>query len=381
MFDLTLALNLTLHTFSFKKGSLRFPTTRRLVNVLMTLPFFFVLILTNRVFMFLDRFIFPGFRKMNTSNVVFITGVPRSATTYLYKLLAEDKLNFTCFRLWEILFAPSIIQKHILSWILKIDRVIGRPLYHASHLFDRIFLARIARIHEISLANPEEDEMLLIYAFASVYLTFFFPDVPALEPHLFFDEDISAAKRNRIMLFYKKCIQRHVYFYDRDENKYFLSKNPSFISKTTSLAETFENARLIYMLRSPLKTIPSTISLNKNIYSLFSGTLHSNPLSAKTRETIIQWYKMADKSIATRWQHRSITVPFRKVTTDPATTLSDIYTFLKRTPGGSLTQRVNMERQSRAKNVVTHAYESVVGDDILKLKLDFIFQGPFRDDI
>jgi hypothetical protein len=223
--------------------------------------------------------------------------------------------------------------------------------------------------------------MLLIYAFASVYLSFFFPDVPAIEPHLFFDEDISPAKRKRIMLFYKKCIQRHIYFYDRDETKFFVSKNPSFISKTTSLAETFENARLIYMLRSPLKTIPSTISLNKNIYSLFSGTLDSNPLSAKTREAIIRWYEMANKSLATRWQHRSITVPFRKVTTDPATTLSDIYTFLKRTPEASITERINVEQQSRSKNVTPHAYESVVGDDILVRKLDFIFEGPFREDI
>ena len=381
MFDLTLALNLTLHTFSFEKGSLRFPTPRRLMNVLITLPCFFALIVTNRFFMFLDHLIFPGFRKMKVSNLVFITGVPRSATTYLYKLLAEDKHNFTCFKLWELLFAPSVIQKHILSMFLKIDAVIGRPLYRASHLFDRIFLARIARIHEISLSNPEEDEILLIYAFASVYLSFFFPDVSAVEPHLFFDEDISPAKRKRIMLFYKKCIQRHIYFYDRDEQKYFVSKNPSFISKTTSLAETFENARLIYMLRSPLKTIPSTISLNKNIYSLFSGSLNSNPLSAKTRDAIIRWYKMANSSLASRWQHRSITVPFRKVTTDPATTLSDIYTFLKLTPEGSITQRIYMEQQSRSKYVTPHGYESVGEDDILARKLDFIFEGPFRDDI
>jgi omega-hydroxy-beta-dihydromenaquinone-9 sulfotransferase len=331
--------------------------------------------------MALDHVIFPSFGKMKVRNPVLITGVPRSATTYLYKLLAGDRDNFTCFKLWELLFAPSIIQKHILSLIIKVDRWIGRPLYRTSHLFDRIFLARIARLHEISLSNPEEDEILLIHAFASVYLSYFFPDVLALEPHHFFDEDLSNTKRNEIMHYYKKCIQRHVYFYDRDEKKHFLSKNPSFISKTTSLAKTFENARLIYMLRSPLKTIPSTISLNKNIYSIFSGRLDSNPLSAKTKETIIRWYKMADRSMLTHWQHRSKTIPFRKVTSDPATILSDIYTFLKLTPGTSIHQLIEVERKSSLKRMTTHDYQSVEGEDIIKRKLDFIFDGPFRDDI
>ena len=127
---------------------------------------------------------------MKITNAVFITGVPRSATTYLYNSLAKDKRNFTYFKLWEILFAPSIIQKHIVSWILKVDRLIGRPLYRTSLLYDRIFLARIARLHETGLSKPEEDEMLLLYTFTSVYLAYFFPDLPALDPYMFFDEDI-----------------------------------------------------------------------------------------------------------------------------------------------------------------------------------------------
>lgn len=138
---------------------------------------------------------------------------------------------------------------------------------------------------------------MFTYAFASVYLVYFFPDISTLDSYLFFDEEISHRKRNKIMPFYKACFQRHVYFYDQHEEKCFLSKNPVFISKTTSLAETFDSARLIYMLRSPFKTIPSTISLNRNIYSVFSGELEVNPLASKTTETIIRWYKMAEQSI------------------------------------------------------------------------------------
>ena len=231
MFDVFLAINLTAHTFSLKKRSLRFPTIRRVFSALVILPSFLVLIIVNKIFMLLDWVIFPGFRKMKLRKTSFIIGVPRSATTYLFNLLAKDRGHFTCFKLWEILFAPSVIQKYILSGILKLDRLVGRPLYRFSLLMDRIFLAKIAMLHETSLSKPEEDEMLLIYAFGSMYLAFFFPDVPALNPHLFFDEDLSREKRKKLMLFYKRCVQRHVYVFDRREEKFFLSKNPCFISK------------------------------------------------------------------------------------------------------------------------------------------------------
>src|SRR6188768_2686337 len=162
MFDLPLALHLGLHALSFDKKSLRYPTGKRLLTVLVVLPCIFTMTLINRFFMLVDHLLFPGFTKIKVSKGVFITGVPRSATTYLYHLLASDGKNFTCFKLWEILFAPSITQKHLYSWIFKFDHLIGRPLYRTSLWWDRKFLGRIAQLHDTGLSKPEEDEMLLV---------------------------------------------------------------------------------------------------------------------------------------------------------------------------------------------------------------------------
>src|ERR1700741_1425327 len=177
MFDLELAGKLSLRFFSLKKGSLRYPTPRRVLTAFTTIPFLVGLIVINRTFLFLDLLLFPSFRKIKLTKAVFITGVPRSATTYLYSTLASDQRQFTFFRLWELLFAPSIIQKHFFHWLSWIDRRLGRPLYHVSFSWDRLFLSRIARLHKTGLTQPEEDELLLIYAFSSVFLTFLFPDV------------------------------------------------------------------------------------------------------------------------------------------------------------------------------------------------------------
>jgi hypothetical protein len=382
MFDVFLAMNLTTHAFSLKKTSLRFPTINRIFSVLFILPFFFLLIFVNRIFMLLDRVFFPGFRKMQLNNTGFIIGVPRSATTYLFNLMSNDNKQFTCFKLWEILFAPSVIQKYLLSAVIKIDRFIGRPLYRLSLFFDKLFLGKIAKLHEISFSKPEEDEMLMLYTFSSIYLSFFFPEVPALNSHLFFDEEVSAEKRKKLMLFYRSCIQRHVYFFDRREQKIFLSKNPSFVSKLNSIAETFPEAKLIYMLRSPLKTIPSTISLNLNVYSIFSGRRTENPLAELTTEAIIRWYKMADNSIRSRWLNRSVIVPFKKITGQPEETIKEIYTFLDKTPGSIMTRLLISEQENSRNYRSAHKYKIFPGIPAeISLNLDFIFNGKYRDEL
>ena len=383
MFDVLLAINLTAHTFSLKKGSLRFPTVRRIFSVLFILPFFVVLIIVNRFCMLLDRIFFPGFRKIKLEKTGFITGVARSATTYLFDILGKDNQHFTSFKLWEILLAPSIIQKYILLAIIKVDRLAGKPLYRFSLFIDRILLGKIASLHAISFSKPEEDETLLIFAFASIYLSYFFPDVRALDPYLFFDEDLSPKKRKRIMLFYKRCVQRHVYVFDRKEEKYFLSKNPAFVSKTVTIAETFPGAMLIYMLRSPLKTIPSTISLNANVYAVFSGKKRENPLSVKTTEAIIRWYKMADDSIKKHWQNRNITVPFKKITGQPEGIIKEIYEFLKVIPGPAINQLLKTEQENSRNYKSEHKYNNKPGipEEDVSLSLAFIINGKYRDEI
>jgi hypothetical protein len=382
MFDFYLAINLTAHTFSLKKESLRFPTVRRIFSVFCILPLFMILIVVNNLFMLLDSIIFPGFRKIKLNHTCFIVGVPRSATTYLFNILAKDKENFTCFKLWEIILAPSIIQKYILLGVIKIDRLLGRPLYRLSLSFDKVALGKIAKLHEISLSKPEEDEMLFIYTFASIYLSYFFPDVHSLNAHLYFDENVPSKKRKRLMNFYKRCIQRHVYVFNRNSQKIFLSKNPSFVSKTVSIAETFPKAKLIYMLRSPLKTIPSTISLNLNVYSIFSGKKTLNPLAEKTTETIIQWYKMADDSLQRYWSDRSVVVPFKNITGRPRDTVTGIYYFLDRIPGDPIIQILKTEEADSKNYKTTHKYSNSEAEEKeIPLRLDFIFNGTHRNEI
>ncbi len=381
MINWRLAFVLGASTFSLDRKSLRFPVGRRILAVCLLLPFFLVLTFSNRFFMLLDWVFFPFFSKEKIDKPVFIVGVARSATTFLYKTMAKDHEQFTCFRFWELLFAPSIIQKYICVGIIALDRKIGRPVKRLALQMDKIFLKRINRVHETGLNKVEEDEILLLYTFSSMYLNFFYPEVKALDQVLFFDEQFPEKRKKRVMNYYRRCVQRHMYVFGNSSQKTFLSKNPAFISKLGSIADLFPDAKLIYMIRSPYKTIPSVINMNALVSSLFCNTKYLSSGNVRTSEVVMRWYEIADASIRAHWTNRHLIVPFKEVTSNPKETLNAIYSFLaiSSTP---LAFAIRNEEQGLVKqNSTTASYDQKAGvdSDRISSRLKFILEGPYKD--
>ncbi|MBA4367501.1 MAG: hypothetical protein C0403_07665, partial [Desulfobacterium sp.] len=110
--------------FAYHKTGGRF-TFKRIVFILTFPVWYFFLELINWTCLFLDEIFFPGYRRVAVLNPVFVVGFPRSGTTYLHRLLNSDYEQFTSLKLWEILFAPSILQKKFFRILGKIDRMIG----------------------------------------------------------------------------------------------------------------------------------------------------------------------------------------------------------------------------------------------------------------
>lgn len=369
------------HTFSLKKESLRFPVGRRILAVSTMIPFFILLTTINRFFMMLDWVFFPFFTKVKIDKPIFIVGVARSATTFLYKTMAQDREQFTCFRFWELLFAPSIIQKYICVAIIKLDRKIGRPVKWLALLVDKIFLKQINRVHETGLNKVEEDEILLLYTLSSMYLNFFYPEVKALDQVLFFDEQFPEKRRKRVMNYYRRCVQRHLYVFGGATQKTFLSKNPAFVSKLASVSESFPDAKLIYMIRSPFKTIPSVINMNALVSSLFCNTKYPSNGNVRTSEVVMRWYEIADAAIKAHWSKRHIIVPFKDITRNPKRMLLDIYSFLDIAPS-SLAISIGDQEQSLVKGYSAgSSYDQKAGinDADISTRLDFILEGPYKD--
>jgi hypothetical protein len=132
------------------------------------------------------------------------------------------------------------------------------------------------------LFDPEEDEHLLFYAWSTLFAGFVFPYLEELPPYQYFDTEIPRAERDRLMAFYRHCIQRHLY---ATGGRHYMAKNPLFSARIESLLETFPDARIVYLVRNPLDTLPSTISLFRYMWRLFSDIPQRYPY----REEILAW--------------------------------------------------------------------------------------------
>ncbi|HMA86139.1 MAG TPA: sulfotransferase [Desulfosalsimonadaceae bacterium] len=206
----------------------------------------------------LDDILFRKYRSVEIREPVFIVGVPRSGTTFLHRVLANDNERFTTLTLWELILAPSITERKFWLGLGRLDQLIGAPFARLIKWLERRVFGSLDNIHQISLSDPEEDYFALVPIYACFILILPFPFPEELGYLAFFDDEASAADKERIMAFYKSCLKRHLYV--RGTDKILFSKNVSFSPMIEALNKTFPDSRIIGTVRNPLAAIPSHIS-------------------------------------------------------------------------------------------------------------------------
>ena len=231
----------------------------------------------------LDHLLFP-FTKVPVEKPVFIIGSPRSGSTMLFRILAKDREGFTAFKLWQLLF-PSLSVQSLVRGTGRVDHLLGGPLRKQLERLEERGLGGADRFHRIRLNEPEEDEILLMHAFASEILANAFPVPDALQEYRHFDA-LPEARRRELMQFYVECVQRHLYFEGGDRR--LLSKSPLFSHKVMSLHETFPDARFILLVRDPAETICSLVSMIRT-YRKMIGLEAKGELGQASDESIMRF--------------------------------------------------------------------------------------------
>jgi len=302
--------------------------------------------------LFLDEIIFPEYRKIKVEKPLFIAGFPRSGTTYLHRVIDNDKKRFTSLKLWEILLAPSILQKKFFLFIGKVDRLIGKPLYKMAVAIENKMFAGSRSMHKISHFEPEEDEIILFHVFSSLFLTFMFP-FDEMSQFSRFDTDIPPKRRKKIMTFYKKCVQRHLYVFGPD--KHFLSKNPASSSKINSIYETFPDAKIICMVRHPFEALPSAISWISYGYYQFNSADQSI-VTQKILSWISHFYTYPLEQLDMRPENCRVIETYDNLVADPGACVKNIYERFGFDVSASFQRYLNAQTKKSKKYKSSHGY-------------------------
>ena len=348
---------------------MRYPNGKRILMIGLMLPVFILLLLWHNIFLLLDHILFPGFKKRKLNQPTFIIAAPRSGTTHLFHNLASRREEFTSIKLWEIILAPSIIQKYILIALHRFDILIGHPITRIIKKLDRIAFRKISGIHPISLFQPEEDEALMLWSLESLYLNFFYPDSHYFDGTFNFDLGVPVSRRSRIMRAYRRYILRHDFVFNRGGQKQFVSKNPLMMCKVQSLSLAFPNALILNINRCPAKVLPSSIALNNLLYSLFTSIPAHEEVNQRTMDVLINWYQLCENGLNSAFPRQHLKIDFKKMVSNDPEELKHISSFLN--------IDLDILKVESGKNKKRNEYDDLSAEDLESLLNTLPFLSPY----
>lgn len=283
---------------------------RRALVMLAFLPLFALIQGLHWLGFLLDEIFFRGYRKVPVSQPLFVLGPPRSGTTLLHRVLARDP-QFTTFTTWECLFAPSVTQRRFWLALGGLDSRAGRPLGRLLGWLEGRVLGGLDTVHTTRLDAPEEDYLTLLPVMACFILVLPFPCAEFLWRMGSFDRVMAAKEKERLLYYYKRCLQRHLYVHGPD--KRLLSKNASFGPLVGSLLTVFPDARILCCMRDPMETVPSQLSSIRSGIELFDSRRGSAALPQRMLEVLVFHYQNLLQVVPTLPPRRRLFLPMENL--------------------------------------------------------------------
>ena len=210
--------------------------------------------------------------KHSLKNPIMIVGNPRSGTTFLHRFLIKYGVG-TGSQLWQMIY-PSIIVQKCLQPFLPLLEIISPARYHSTEA------------HQTSLTSIETDDVSLLFRYMDGFFFYgFFLTFDKEDLFHWVDPDVRDTSQ-RDFEWFDSMWKRNLYL---NNSERYIGKLFSLSSNLPNFLNKFENAKILYMIRDPLKVIPSGLSLvtgvldkrfnfwslDKNIRSRFINRLYA----------------------------------------------------------------------------------------------------------
>lgn len=323
----------------------------------------------------MDHVFYPGFRDVPIDKPIFIIGNPRSGTTFMHRFLLETD-EVAAFKMWEMLF-PAISAHKMFGGLVSKMSGISPAKYHGSDA------------HETSLNDVETDDVasfisFLDGGFAWSYFHAWKDEWPSDKSRLFFDESVEPElKRRRFYEFMEGCWRRNMFVKGKSR---FVAKSSLFTLRTKSLLERYPNAKFVYLVRDPLETIPSGMSLITNVlekaYNMFE-TVRPELLQRYLRNLYRvschfyeEFYRVQSTNPLPEKNLRIVTYP--QMMRNLQGTVDDLMDFLELPYHDGFKEKVRAQAEKQKKHKSKHAYSLEkynLTEEQIKSDLAFVYDN------
>jgi hypothetical protein len=241
---------------------------------------------------------------------IFITGIPRSGSTFLCELLAQDSDNRSP-RVWEVMFPlPAPGLRHSLH-----D---SRRLRAAARLWwFRRLAPHVDEVYPIRACSPHECVAIHSHTFLSEEFVSTCR-VPSYEAFL------RATDLGPAYVWEKRFLQ-HLQLHR--PTKRWVLKSPDHVYGLEQLFSVFPNALIIQTHRDPLAVLRSDVQLTRVLQSLYARPDDLNELRTKATRTLAG---MQERCRQFRDRHPELAdhfvdLDYSDLVSDPVTALRRIY--------------------------------------------------------
>jgi LPS sulfotransferase NodH len=246
---------------------------------------------------------------------VFITGMPRSGSTFLHELLAQDEANRSP-RAWEVMFPLPASEAALGERDPRVLKA-GACLW---------WFRRLARgadsVYPLRACTPHECVAIQSYTLMSEEFVSTCR-IPGYENFLH-SEGMTAA-----YVWQKRFLQ---HLQSRRPEKQWVLKSPDHLCSLAELFSVFPDAVIIHTHRDPLEVLKSSIQLTNVLHGLFSRPGDADQLQRQQARALAE---RVEKSIRFRDAHpeladRFFDVNYAELVSNPIAILQQIYRHLDR---------------------------------------------------
>jgi hypothetical protein len=266
--------------------------------------------LQNRFSIYRHRATHPEVAGVPIERPVFVVGYPRTGTTILFNLLAQDPANRVPLS-WEMQFPDPPPRADTYSTDPRIEK--ARAYF--GHM--DTMAPSLASIHEVGAEVPQECMPILAQTMLGPQLNVTF-NAPSYQDWVDVQSHAPAYTYHRHYL--EHLQSKHM------KDRWVL-KSPVHLRTLDALLAEYPDARFIITHRDPAKAMPSLASLYYVIRGLASDSVDPHVLG---QQVLRWWADAADLAMAARHKHSDkadqfIDIQFEEVVADPVAVLGRAY--------------------------------------------------------
>jgi hypothetical protein len=186
----------------------------------------------------------PAILDQSIDRPIFITGLPRTGTTFLHNLLAQDQSNRVV-RVWETIY-PSPGQRSRAPRPDRRPRQVDRQL-----AMFRKLAPELESLYPMTAHSPQECTEITAHVFRSLR----FDTTHAVPTYRRWLDDVG---HNAAYQFHKRFLKHLQYWNGRG---HWVLKCPDHVFALDAIHDVYPDARFIFVHRNPLEVLPSVARL------------------------------------------------------------------------------------------------------------------------